>query len=250
MREWGSFFAIWIAHIDVSGYSIASVDVMESSMFNKLSDGQPVDPALPHLLASAFAYSIASADVRVATVNAAGSCESSNLADSLLEEGIKYLNAWDLLKAERVFKDALRALPGNSKLYYLLATVFQRQGKPQRAADANDSALAHNPRHAESLVQKGFMEYHLLHLEYAENAFRGALISCPREINCYFGLGLVFLSQGRFDWAESALKSVLGLDKNAIGVWGSLAEAQHAMGSEEASKSFHNAASELLLQLK
>jgi aspartate beta-hydroxylase len=101
----------------------------------------------------------------------------------LNELGVRMLSRGDMHKAGELFKRATQADPSSAALWSNLAGALHELGRYDEEIEAIEHALALDPRHTSSLLQKGVLLEQRDDGRSAARVFRNALATIPRGVN-------------------------------------------------------------------
>jgi tetratricopeptide (TPR) repeat protein len=110
------------------------------------------------------------------------------LNQSLSKQGIQFLNAGDLSRAQQCFAEAVKANPSNAHFWNLLGITTARQGDYNSALEMMKKALSLNDNSAEIHHNVGPMYRVLGDFESAEKHYRRSVELKPDYAEAYFNL--------------------------------------------------------------
>jgi tetratricopeptide (TPR) repeat protein len=111
---------------------------------------------------------------------------------------------------------AARLPPAGARDHYLLATSYAQQGEYQRAVAELNHALAHNPRHYWSLVQRGICYQQLGEQALAASDFGTCVGLWPEFAWGHFNRGRILDQAGKKAEAIAAYTEALRLDPDLL----------------------------------
>lgn len=144
--------------------------------------------------------------------------------------GLALARAGDLEGAVRYGLKAAQLKPGYA-VYYILGLVYSNQGKFDKAVEAYDSALGHNPKSYEAWYQLGKVHSTTLAFDKAVEAFQKAAELNPKFPDAYQGLGSAHY------WTENLSAALQQVDAlNKLGFVTEAKELENWIRNKEAKK--------------
>jgi len=150
----------------------------------------------------------------------AASAESSaglSAADTLVQTGLRQLEAGEDAKAQATFENALELDPDHVYAHYNLGLLAQKAGRTKAAAEEYDAALATDPAFAPALYNKGIL-LEASDLEGAVDLYRRALDADSELAAAHMRLGFALLHLGETAEAEEHLATGVELDPSMANV--------------------------------
>jgi tetratricopeptide (TPR) repeat protein/predicted Ser/Thr protein kinase len=120
-------------------------------------------------------------------------------ADAVAQEGWQLWQARQLDKAIEKFKEAVKLAPGNANAWNGLGWASFNSGKAQEAEEAFQKAVALEPNHPAALNGLGQIYLSQKKYDLAETFLRKA---APQAPAAWYGLARLYLIQGKFEQAE------------------------------------------------
>jgi len=105
--------------------------------------------------------------------------------------------------------------PQDPVLINNLGAVLVCLGRQQEALDCYSKSLAISPSYEEALINKGFAQSELMHIEAAIETYREVLALNPSSLQAQFNLSLLMLLLGHQEQGWTLYESRLRLPKNA-----------------------------------
>lgn len=139
----------------------------------------------------------------------------------------------DLGRPERArdeLQSALAKTPGQPQLQALLGESERQVGKPAAALDLTEQALTSNPKYAEARYYKGLALYDLKRRDEAIAEFEQVLKDGGLRPEVYGSLGAAYLEAGRVDDAIATLTEGIKLDAARLEPMIALARAYRLKG--------------------
>ena len=133
---------------------------------------------------------------------------------------------WDWVGAEASWRRALELAPGNADVVLSAARIAASLGHLDESITLCQRAIALDPLNAHSHRNFGLSSFYAGFLEQAESAVKEALELNPLGGMTHWGLGQVYLAQGRFAEALAAFEKESHDGFRLLG----LAMAYHALG--------------------
>jgi cytochrome c-type biogenesis protein CcmH/NrfG len=127
-------------------------------------------------------------------------------------------------------RDAIRATPDSTELFFLLGTALNALSRPVEARDALARSVALGPGFAPAWVNLGNALMDLDDLQGAEHHCRQALTIDPALIEAHVSLGFILTSQGRLAEGIAALEEALRLNPRHVRAHWNLATARLLAG--------------------
>lgn len=121
-----------------------------------------------------------------------------------------------------LFESAVRANARSVKAHYILATLDERAGRPDRALSRVETVLGLWPDHLAATVQKTVLLGRMGDLKGAEAMARRATRLDPLYALGHFNLGLALQHQGRLAEAERAFRKSVLADPGVDSAWTAL----------------------------
>jgi len=135
-----------------------------------------------------------------------------SLAPARLYLAHVYLDLGRPERARDELQAALAQLPGQPQLQALLAECQRQLGKPDAALDLTQQALRADPSLAEARYYQGLALYDLKRGDEAIHAFELVLKEGGRRLEVYASLGRAYLDAGRVDEAIDSLTEAVRLN--------------------------------------
>jgi Tfp pilus assembly protein PilF len=131
--------------------------------------------------------------------------------DTLINSGLRSLQAGDTDVASASFKAALEIDPKNVFANYNLGYIAQMAGQSKQALSYYDAALATDKTFAAALYNKAYLT-ETTDLDAAIALYRRALDTAPNNADTHMRLGFALLHQGKKSEGEKELAAGIKLD--------------------------------------
>ena len=112
----------------------------------------------------------------------------------------------------------------------LLGALYGQSGRISKALNANQVAVALNPKDAEARYNLGSALQELGRLDAAEVSYKQAIALSPRYTEAHYNLGIVLQELGRLKEAEASYIRVIALTPNSAKAHCNLGNTLHALG--------------------
>lgn len=152
------------------------------------------------------------------------------MAAQAFHQGQAALAGGDAARAERLFADALRALPDHPQLLAARAAALQRMGRAEEAAALLRRAATLRPGDAALPAQLGGVLADSGDLAGAEEALRHACSLAPTAAAGWYNLGKLLQMQARIEDSVAPLERALELDPALESAYFLLGEALMMLG--------------------
>lgn len=113
----------------------------------------------------------------------------------------------------RTIECALSRQPEHAELYYHCGRVLDRLGKPQEAINANERAVAINPRSTRALIELGKLYQRTNRASDAADRLEQAVLAGAEYADVYFLLGNLYRDQGQDRRARTAYRQALSINQ-------------------------------------
>ncbi len=164
------------------------------------------------------------------------------MAKDILAEAVQHHEAGNLKKAERLYKNVLKANPRNSVALNLLGVLNYQGGRHSKAIQLLGKAVAISPDYAFAHFNLGNVYKYRGKLLDAEAAFKKVVALTPGDAGAQGNLGIVLQEQGRYEDAAGAFEKAVAIEPNNPEAQFNLANALLFLGREDAAKeAFHKA---------
>jgi len=132
--------------------------------------------------------------------------------EDLVAKGLEYLNKQDLVRAEKLFLQALEENPKDKWAHYYLGEVYFRQGRWKEAGEEYYKAAKRDFKFKQAWVGYGralLRQDFPGHNYFAAKQFKKALKVDPRYRDAHFYLAEAYHAMGADEMAESQLKLII-----------------------------------------
>ncbi len=156
--------------------------------------------------------------------------------------GVYYLSKSDDIRAEEVFREAIKANPAHARAHYNLGTLLFRKGRLEEAATSFTRALDSNPYYGEARYNRALVRTAAGDLEGAEQDYREVTRSDRSETaaKAYSNLAILLARQDRIGEAVAALRANLRLRPGDLSSRFNLAVILSRSGeTEQAKQEYH-----------
>lgn len=148
----------------------------------------------------------------------------------LLQVAQGHLRTGNLSEAEKVYKEVIRAFPGEAAAYNDLGTLYHSRGRLDEAVEQYRKAIALDPGYPPALTNYGLILQDQGNLAEALLLFERVLIVNPNDIGALTNLGVARQRQGKLAEAGAAFQRVLAVSPNDIYALNNLASVLRDQG--------------------
>ncbi len=159
-------------------------------------------------------------------------CESTGLSASVtppsfnpqhaLQSAMAQHQAGNLMQAEVLYKQVLRALPKQPDALHLLGLIAKQKGDLKTAVQLMKQSLAENPNYVEAYVNLGATLQAQDNLQEAADCYRKALALRPNYAEVHSNLGVVLKAQGDLHASAQSFIAALTLTPNSAEAFANL----------------------------
>ncbi len=132
--------------------------------------------------------------------------------DSILRQGIIFLNHNDYERAIEQFDKAISLQPNSAKVYNLLGISYFQSKNYKLAENQFDRAVDLDPSYAQAYGNLGGTYYIEHQFEKAKDMFMKALSISPNLISANYSLGTILLAEGNIEEGTLYLSKGIALD--------------------------------------
>ncbi len=118
----------------------------------------------------------------------------------------------NLKEAKKDYLELLESQPANSKLNFLIGSLYFQEGNPEEAISYLQKSLAINPSDYQSLNNLGLVYQALGNYDYAINSFHRAISIKKDYINAYNNLGVCYHVANLNNEALNAFESAINIE--------------------------------------
>jgi tetratricopeptide (TPR) repeat protein len=154
-------------------------------------------------------FAIAPFAVVLLSVNRADAQGASPRVDSLLSQAVETEKRQDYAAAERLYRQALVALPDDPEILKRLGLVYQKERRYQESADVFAQILRRAPAYPEVNLFLALSYYALNAFDKATEAARRELIANPKDRQAQYYLALALHASDRNLEAIQQLEALL-----------------------------------------
>lgn len=155
------------------------------------------------------------------------------MAKDILAEAVQHHEAGRLKKAERLYRNVLKANPRNSVALNLLGVLNYQSGRHSKAIQLISKAISISPDYAFAHFNLGNIYKYRGKLAEAEAAFTKVVALNPGDAGAHGNLGIVLQEQGRPADALSAFEKAVKLEPGNPEAHFNLANVLLALGEQE-----------------
>jgi predicted O-linked N-acetylglucosamine transferase (SPINDLY family) len=128
------------------------------------------------------------------------------------QEALGHYQAGDLRRAERLFKEIIKAGPKNFEAHYYLANILQDLGRDEEAVQSYQRAMEINPDFPGTYYNMGSILMEKGDNDEALSCFEKALELDPACADIYNSIGVIYQSKGKLDDAIAYYQRALDAD--------------------------------------
>jgi len=145
--------------------------------------------------------------------------------------GWKLVQAGDLERAERVYRQIIDVAPSVTQAWHLLGTVKQLQGKVEESIKSYERVLELEPNHVEALNNLGVALHSRAKIEEATASLRRAIELKPDYADAHSNLGNALQEQGELELAVACYQQALLLKPDFFDAHHNLGNARRSQGN-------------------
>ena len=127
--------------------------------------------------------------------------DPQTVASRLVDRCIEYYKRGDLARATAELRKALKILPNDSQIHFMLGNALYRSGDMRGAAESYHGSLALRPNHIEARMSRGFTLFEIGDYSEATAEWEQAVKLDPHEPFARAGLAVGLYKLGRLDQA-------------------------------------------------
>ena len=139
-----------------------------------------------------------------------------------LQSAMARHQAGDLIQAEVLYKQVLRALPKQPDALHLLGLIAKQKGDLKTAVQLMKQSLVENPNYVEAYVNLGATLQQQDNLQEAADCYRKALALRPNYAEVHSNLGVVLKAQGNLHASAQSFIAALTLTPNSAEAFANL----------------------------
>jgi tetratricopeptide (TPR) repeat protein len=139
-----------------------------------------------------------------------------------LQSAMAQHQAGNLMQAEVLYKQVLRALPKQPDALHLLGLIAKQKGDFKTAVQLMRQSLAENPNYVEAYVNLGATLQEQDNLQEAADCYRKALTLRPNYAEVHSNLGVVLKAQGNLHASAQSFIAALTLTPNSAEAFANL----------------------------
>ncbi len=139
-----------------------------------------------------------------------------------LQSAMARHQAGDLVQAEVLYKQVLRALPKQPDALHLLGLIAKQKGDLKTAVQLMKQSLAENPNYVEAYINLGATLQQQDNLQEAAECYRKALALRPNYAEVHSNLGVVLKAQGNLHASAQSFIAALTLTPKSIETFANL----------------------------
>ncbi len=139
-----------------------------------------------------------------------------------LQSAMAQHQAGNLVQAEVLYKQVLRALPKQPDALHLLGLIAKQKGDFKTAVQLMKQSLAENPNYVEAYVNLGATLQEQDNLQEAAECYRKALALRPNYAEVHSNLGVVLKAQGNLHASAQSFIAALTLTPNSVEAFANL----------------------------
>ena len=139
-----------------------------------------------------------------------------------LQSAMAQHQAGNLLQAEALYKQVLRAQPKQADALHLLGLIAKQKGDFKTAVQLMKQSLAENPNYVEAYVNLGATYQEIDNLNEAANCYRKALTLRPNYAEVHSNLGMVLKAQENLHASAQSFVAALSLNPNSAETFANL----------------------------
>ena len=128
----------------------------------------------------------------------------------------------NLMQAEVLYKQVLRALPKQPDALHLLGLISKQKGDFKTAIQLMKQSLTHNPSYVEAFVYLGATYQEIDNLQEAADCYRKALALRPNYAEVHSNLGVVLKAQDNLHASAQSFIAALTLTPNSAEAFANL----------------------------
>jgi tetratricopeptide (TPR) repeat protein len=138
----------------------------------------------------------------------------------------------DPAAAEQALKETIVSLPSSGRAHYMLARLYQKQGRNAEALGELATTLELNPLLGANGIHatKGALEAARQNFDAAVQAHTARIDLHPNDAEAHYDLGVIYGRQGRSQEALTEHLAARLLDPKHVGAWSGAAQIQLAIG--------------------
>jgi tetratricopeptide (TPR) repeat protein len=161
---------------------------------------------------------------------------------ALVEAGLRWHEAGDVVAAEQCYLQALEREPGHPEALYLIGATYLELNRPGDAEAFTRRALDVSPGRAEAHFNLGLALQSLGRTEEAEGCYQSALELDPDDVDSHLNLASLLLRRNDFARTAGHLREVVRLAPRRAGAHADFGNVLANLGRpEEAVASYHEA---------
>jgi tetratricopeptide (TPR) repeat protein len=139
-----------------------------------------------------------------------------------LQSAMAQHQAGNLMQAEALYKQVLRAMPKQPDALHLLGLIAKQKGDFKTAVQLMKQSLAENPNYVEAYVNLGATYQEIDNLNEATECYRKALALRPNYAEVHSNLGVVLKAQGNLHASAQSFIAALTLTPNSTEAFANL----------------------------